>query len=75
MPTLMVRQLEQQTYEAIKQLAHKSNRSMEAEARALLGDAVRARTWWSQWVELTEPARGLDLAIPERSAPRQVDFE
>jgi len=70
MPTLTIRQLEDDLYQSLKAQAESSGRSMEAEAREILAATVRGRTWWAKWVEATESLRGDPLPIPPRSAPR-----
>jgi plasmid stability protein len=74
MPTLTVRQLDEAVYAGLKDVADRAGRSMEAEARRILEEAVRSRTWWDRWVAATEPLRGDDLPIPPRSLPREVDL-
>jgi len=71
MPTLTVRQLEDDVYRGLKAQAESSGRSMEAEVRDILAAAVRGRAWWAKWMKTTEPLRGDALAIPPRSAPRK----
>ena len=72
MPTLTVRQLEDDVYQGLKTQAESSGRSMEAEVRDILATAVRGRTWWAKWVEATEALRGDALFIPPRSVPRET---
>ncbi|MCL2644466.1 MAG: toxin-antitoxin system [Betaproteobacteria bacterium] len=72
MPTLTVRQLEDDVYQSLKAQAESSGRSMEAEVRNILAAAVRGRTWWVKWVEATEPLRGDALFVPPRSKPREI---
>jgi len=74
MPTLTIRQVPESTYEQLKAFAALGGRSMEAEARSLLDEAMQSRTWWRRWVEATEALRGADLPIPPRSQPRGVDL-
>ena len=45
MATLAVRGLSEQVRRALKERAAKNDRSMEAEARAILDDAVTGRTF------------------------------
>jgi plasmid stability protein len=73
MATITVRNLDDETQRRLKQRAAGNNRSMEAEARAILSDAVRVDTFTSDWIVLFEPFRG-DLELPERSLPRDVDL-
>lgn len=72
MPTLTVRQLEDDVYQGLKIQAELSGRSMEAEVRDILTSAVRGRAWWAKWVEATESLRGDDLPLPPRSAQRDI---
>ena len=72
MPTLTVRQLDDEVYQGLKAQAEQSGRSMDAEAREVLATAVLGRLWWSKWVEATAPFRGDDLPLPQRSAPREA---
>jgi plasmid stability protein len=74
MPTLTVRQVDEETYQELKAQAEKSGRSMEAEVREILASAIQGRTWWARWVEATKHLRGDDLPIPERSIPRAIDL-
>ncbi|GHU09822.1 hypothetical protein FACS1894158_19170 [Betaproteobacteria bacterium] len=74
MPTLTVRQVDEETYRELKAQAEKSGRSMEAEVREILASAMQGRIWWSRWVEATKPLRGDDLLIPRRSLPREIDL-
>jgi len=73
MPTLTVRQLDDETYAGLKARAAQSGRSMEAEARTILASSVTARTWGRRWIEVTEALQGDELPIPPRSIPRDVD--
>ncbi|MDR1185892.1 MAG: hypothetical protein LBK95_00295 [Bifidobacteriaceae bacterium] len=74
MATLTVRDLAEPVYEGLKGLAHRNGRSMEAEARTLLAESVRASTWWEQWVAAVAPATGDELPIPPRTPPRGIDL-
>jgi plasmid stability protein len=74
MPTLTVRQLEDDVYLGLKTQAESSGRSMEAEARDILASVVHGRAWWRKWVEATEALRGDDLPIPARAMPREIDL-
>jgi plasmid stability protein len=70
MPTLTVRQLDDEIYKGLKAQAESSGRSMEAEVRSILSATVRGRAWWSKWVQATQALRGDDLPIPPRSSSR-----
>jgi plasmid stability protein len=72
MATLTVRKVNDEIYQGLKAQAAQSGRSMEAEAREIIGQVVQGRLWWSRWVEATEALRGDDLPVPARSAPRET---
>ena len=74
MATLTVRNLAPETRKALKERAARNDRSMEAEARAILEDAVGRPNHIANWLVSTESLRCDDLALPERSAPREVDL-
>ena len=73
MATLTVRNLSEQTRRALKERAARNDLSMEAEARAILDEAVAERTFVVDWIYATEPLRGEDLPLPERSPVREVE--
>lgn len=73
MATLTVRGLSEQTRRALKERAAKNDRSMEAEARAILDGAVAERTFVVDWIYATQPLRGDDVPVPARSVPREVE--
>src|SRR6266508_2887354 len=73
MATITVRNLDDDTQRRLKLRAAANNRSMEAEARAILSDAVRVDTFASDWILLFEPFRG-DFETPEHSTPRVLDW-
>jgi plasmid stability protein len=74
MPTLTVRQLEDDVYRGLKIQAEFSGRSMEAEVRDILAAAVHGRAWWAKWVAATKSLRGEALPVPPRSKPREIDL-
>lgn len=73
MTTLTVRELSEQTLRALKERAAKNDRSVGAEARAILDSAVAERTFVMDWIYATEPLRGDDVPVPARSVPREVE--
>ena len=75
MATITVRNLDEDVQHRLKERAAKNHRSMEAEARAILSEAVRVQvdTFMSDWIVAVEPYRG-ELDLPDRSAPREVDL-
>ena len=74
MATLTVRNVSPETRKALKERAARNDRSMEAEARAILEDAVGRPNHVAHWLESTKSLRGDDLELPERSTPREVDL-
>lgn len=75
MATITVRNLPEQTRRRLKERAARNNRSMEAEARAILEVATadpRPDFIWT-WLEAADSARG-ELPLPERSTPREVEL-
>jgi plasmid stability protein len=74
MPTLTVRQLDDDVYRSLKAQAESSGRSMEAEVRDILATTVRGRAWWAKWVTATATLRGDALPIPSRSKPRKTSL-
>jgi plasmid stability protein len=74
MATITVRNLDDEVQLRIKKRAAANNRSMEAEARAILSAAVGAQGFGAAWIEATRGLRGDDLPIPPRSAARELDL-
>ena len=73
MATITVRNLDDDVQQRIKRQAAANNRSMEAEARAILSAAVQNRGL-DAWIAATEGLRGDDLPIPPRSPARDLDL-
>lgn len=79
MAALSIRNLDDGVKHRLRRRAAAHGRSMEAEARAILEDAVRPeRRAGNLFVELYERFQelgGVDLDIPERnSPPREIDL-
>ncbi|GAB3751575.1 FitA-like ribbon-helix-helix domain-containing protein [Microlunatus parietis] len=76
MSTITVRNLPEATRRALKERAARNNRSMEAEARSILEEAVGdgGPNWVEEWLDAAESLRGDPLPIPERSPARTVDL-
>jgi plasmid stability protein len=72
--TITVRNLDTDVQLRLKQRAAAHNRSMEAEARAILTEAVVPKGFGQAWLELAARHRGVDLSLPERSLPRELDL-
>ncbi|WP_306233502.1 FitA-like ribbon-helix-helix domain-containing protein [Agrococcus beijingensis] len=74
MATLTIRNLSEETRRALKARAAAHDRSMEAEVREILDDAVGVRVdfvhGWLSDVEQLD----IDLSLPERGRPRSVDL-
>jgi plasmid stability protein len=73
MATITVRNLDEDVQQRIKRQAAANNRSMEAEARAILSAAVQNHGL-EEWIAATEGLRGDDLPIPLRSPARELDL-
>lgn len=74
MATITVRNLDPEVRRRLKVRAARSGRSMEAEARAILSDAVAEGDLVTTWLRLAERFRGEAVPLPERSAPRETDL-
>ena len=74
MAAITVRNLDDDVQRRIKQRAAMNNRSMEAEARAILSAAVAPRRFVEAWLELAADHRGVDLELPPRTLPRELDL-
>ncbi|SDZ16614.1 FitA-like ribbon-helix-helix domain-containing protein [Herbiconiux ginsengi] len=79
MAAIIVRNLDDEVRRRIKERAVANNRSMEAEARAILTSAVSQNRFVDAWLSLTGELRtegvGLpELALPARSLPRHLDL-
>lgn len=79
MATITVRDLDDGVQQRLKERAAANNRSMEAEVRLILSEAVRVDTFMTDWLALCDDYRsrfgGIDLEIPERSTEiREIDF-
>ena len=75
MAAITVRNLPDDVQRRLKQRAAANNRSMEAEARAILSDAVEENEHFGRaWIEATEEFRGDPLPLPERWPTREIDL-
>ena len=74
MAVITVRNLDDEVQRRLKQRAVGNNRSMEAEARAILSAAVTGTDFASDWVARTSAFRGEDLDAPARATARELDL-
>ena len=74
MAAITVRNLPDEVQRRLKRRAAAHNRSMEAEARAILADAVGEADFAEAWIEATAEFRGDPLPLPARSLPREIDL-
>lgn len=74
MAVVTVRNLDDEVQRRLKQRAAGNNRSMEAEARAILSAAVTEADFAADWVLRTAKFRGDDLDLPDRTTPRELDL-
>jgi plasmid stability protein len=73
MATITVRGLDEDVQRRLNQRAAANNRSMEAEARAILSEAVDEQEFGAAWVQMSARLRG-DIPLPARSGPRGLDL-
>lgn len=74
MAAITVRNLDAEVQRRLKRRAAAHNRSMEAEARAILSAAVTGGDFAAAWVDAMAEFRGDPLVLPPRSAPREIDL-
>ena len=74
MATITVRDLPDDVQRRLKARAVANDRSMEAEARAILSAAVAVRGFGPTWLELAANYRGDELPVPLRSPSRDIDL-
>jgi len=74
MATITVRDLDERVRDRLRERAAANGRSMEAEARVILADAVMDVAWLTTLVKVssTYSADGPDLEQPERDLAREV---
>lgn len=77
MADLLVRDLDDATKEMLAARAVRNNRSQQAEARAILEDALNAdsRSWIVRLRRAAMLADGIDFEPPARHYARDVDVE
>lgn len=78
MAQIVVRNLSDEVKEALRRRAVQHDRSLEAEVRAILSDAVSTvdpvLAWLDDSAALRESVGGVDLPEATRSAARPVDL-
>lgn len=75
MATITVRNLDLEVQRRLKRRAARNERSMEAEARAILTAAVEGEGFVDAWLEAIHDLRGDQLPLPGRSLPRPTDLD
>lgn len=73
MGAITVRNLDDDVQQRLKERAAAHGRSMEAEARDILTNAVSSRSMVVDWVDAASSV-AVDLELPARSAPRELDL-
>lgn len=73
MATLTVRNLDDAVQHGLRRRAAEHGRSMEAEARLILTAAVGTPSMIADWIEAARDL-GVDLDLPDRSLPRELDL-
>jgi len=71
---ITVRNLDEGVQRRLKQRAAAHDRSMEAEARAILSAAVVSKTLVHTLRETAARFGGVDIELPARNAPRVLDL-
>ncbi len=78
MAALSIRNLDDGVHERLRVRAAEHGRSMEAEVRSILEEAVQDEEGddlISAWMKLRDELGGVELDIPPRTAmPRAIDF-
>ena len=74
MAAITIRNLEDGVQRRLKERAASNNRSMESEARAILSDAVAIAGFGDAWLAMARSSGGVELDIPARSLPRDLDL-
>lgn len=74
MGVITVRNLDAEVQRRLKRRAAANNRSMEAEARAILSASVSEGDFIEAWLEATAHYRGDPLPVPKLSLPRDLDL-
>ncbi|MFH8252250.1 FitA-like ribbon-helix-helix domain-containing protein [Microbacterium sp. B2969] len=73
MAAITVRNLDDGVQQRLKVRAAAHGRSMEAEAREILTAAVSTSSMIVDWVDAAS-RHGVELELPQRSAPRELDL-
>lgn len=74
MATITVRNLDDEVQRRLKRRAARHDRSMEAEARAILSAAVLEGDFVQTWLAVARDLRGEEVPLPERTTPRDIDL-
>ena len=74
MATLIVRDVDEGTKARLVQRAAQHGRSMESEVRSILKAATDESTWITEWLDLVPGFSGVDLVLPPRSMPRELNL-
>lgn len=74
MPTLTIRNIDSDLQLKLKRKAAANNRSMEAEAREILRQAIDPQSFGSTLVTAFRDLGGADLEWSRRSQPRRIDL-
>ena len=77
MADMLVRGIPEKTKELLAQRAARNGRSQNAEALAILDEALKPerKTWFDMLRETVEEVGGVELELPERHPFREFTFE
>lgn len=75
MPNILIRDLSEETKQRLAERAAKNGRSQNAEAVAILDEALEPekKTWFDMLRETVEEVEGVELELPERHPAREPD--
>ena len=76
MPNILIRDLPEETKRRLEQRAKENGRSQNAEAIAILKEALAPakKTWFDMLRETVEEVGGVELELPERHAARELGY-
>lgn len=75
MGDILIRNVGEDVKRALSLRAARNGRSQQAEARAIIEDAVRrdGRSWAGRLYDAARAVNGVDLDLPSRHRPREID--
>jgi len=74
MATLIIRNVDEEVKKRLMRRAAENGRSTEAEVRSILKSATDEASWLAEWFDLLPGFTGINLELPKRSAPRDLEL-